>query len=188
LPLLLLAALPLAAAAQTNSPAPAQPAQPKSSPAAPAQAAPAEVANISYNLTMPIDEFLDEVYAPLVGRAQLRAAPPTMTNVPNNQPRIIGPDGQIRVVPSIPPKTIDPALLITIRTEKALTKSEAIRALEDAMAKKGFTILPVGEKFFKVFLHGAEWPEGGPRLSRGVFLSRTLTCAIAHEIQPMKTI
>jgi type II secretory pathway component GspD/PulD (secretin) len=51
-------------------------------------------------------------------------------------------------------------VLITLKTVHDLTRSEAIKAVEDAMAKQGFTIVQIGEKFFKVLYKGDEWPAG----------------------------
>jgi type II secretory pathway component GspD/PulD (secretin) len=116
----LLLALPLVSAAQTNSSTPPQPSQPISPPANPAPAAPAEEANLTFNFTLPIGQFLEEVYAPLVGRTPLRA-PNTPTNT-----------------------------FITLNVWKPLTKSQAIMALEAEMGMNGITVVPMGEKFFKV--------------------------------------
>ena len=79
-----------------------QPSQPM--PAAPASAAPAEVADIKYNWTMPVEQVLDDIYAPLVGRTPLQAVAGA----------------------SAVPKDA----LITLHTQADLTKSEAIMALE----------------------------------------------------------
>jgi len=130
----LLLALPLLSAAQTNSPAPPQPSQPMTSPSNPAPAAPAEEANIKFDWSMPVAEVLDDIYAPLVRRTWLRGAP------------ALGLD--------------NPGVLITLKTMHDLTRSEAIKAVEDEMSKKGFTIVPIGEKYFKVLYKGDEWPDG----------------------------
>jgi type II secretory pathway component GspD/PulD (secretin) len=151
------------------------------SPAAPAPAQPAEVAEISYSLTaFPIQQLLDEIYAPLVGRTQLRAPPSTTADARDHQPPVIAPDGQVRVVPSTTTKPIDPDLVITLKTEHPLTKSEAIRALEDAMANKGLIIVPVGEKYFKVVtgatgpaaLGGDSLNAAGPLPKEGNFITK----------------
>ena len=123
-----LLALPLATAAQTNAPAPA-PAPP---PAAPA---PPEPADIHYNWTMPIEQLLDEVYAPLVGRTPFRA------------------NAGAEAVPK--------DALITLKTQSDLTKSEAIMALETVMGMNGITVVPIGDKFFKVVTEATAPTEGG---------------------------
>jgi len=137
-----------AAAAPGSSPAAApvnaagtmpQPPQPGVTPtnrapaaaAAPAFAAPLEEANIKYNWSMPVEEVLDEIYAPLVGRTPLRA-------------------------PTVPKDT-----LITLKTVKDLTRTEAIMALEAEMGMNGITVVPMGDKFFKVVLEANAPPAGG---------------------------
>ncbi|MGA2557675.1 MAG: secretin N-terminal domain-containing protein, partial [Verrucomicrobiota bacterium] len=164
----LLMALPLAAAAQTNAPFPvppqagtpiqprtnrpplstnipspdaaptpaanaattaAQPAPPPPIPAPRAPVAPAapatppEPADIKYNFTMPFDEVLDTIYAPLIGRTPLRGG------------------GSMAV---------DKGTLLTLKTQTDLTRSEAIMALETIMGMNGITVVPIGDKFFKV--------------------------------------
>ena len=148
----ILLALPLAAAAAqpTNLPVPPQPPLPpmpgrSTAPAAnsasnvpparrntPAAASAAsfaaadpsfpEVANLEYNLTMPVDQLLDEIYAPLVGRTPIRA-------------------------PAVNKDTI-----ITLKTvkEHPLTRREAIMALETILGLNNITIVNIGDKFFKV--------------------------------------
>ena len=172
----LLMALPLAAAAQTNIPAPGQPQsgrpiqtrprplpstnnvspaaatappaipdssaaavpanaadnaaqlpqlpQPVALPPNPAPSAAPEPADIHYNFTMPFEQVLDEIYAPLIGRTPLRAA-----------------SGGLAV---------DKGALLTLKTQSDLTKSEAIMALETVMGMNGITVVPIGDKFFKV--------------------------------------
>ena len=92
-----------------------------------------EQANIQYNWSMPVEQVLDEIYAPLVGRTPLRA-------------------------PSVPKDT-----MITLNTEKPLTKTEAIQALEGAMGMNGITVVPMGDKYFKVVLE-ANAPQAGGTL------------------------
>jgi general secretion pathway protein D len=43
-----------------------------------------------------------------------------------------------------------PATVITLRTQTALTKKEAIQALDAVLALNGVSVIPVGEKFVKV--------------------------------------
>jgi len=149
----LLLALPLLSACQTNSSAPSQPSQPKSSPAAPAAPAPGEEANIRYNWSMPVEQMLDQIYAPLVGRTWLREVPPQ--GQVNPIPPLRRGEGGLREVPP-PPREVNPGVLITLRPEHLMTKSEAKRAIEDELAKKGLIIVPIGEKYFKVLFKGAE--------------------------------
>jgi hypothetical protein len=120
----LLMALPLAAAAQTNSPGQAQTSQPTNSPPNPAPADPAEIANIMYNFSMPLEFVLNEIYGPLVERTYLREPSGTMVGLKD--------------------------VLITLHTKTPLTKSEAIQALEELTRMNGFFVVPVGEKSFKV--------------------------------------
>jgi general secretion pathway protein D len=119
--------------------APAQPAAdaavpPVPAPAPAAPAAPPEEPYIKYNWTMPIEEVLDEIYSPLVGRTPLRA---------NVGPAAVSKDTQI-----------------TLKTQ-LLTKSEAIMALETIMGMNGVTVVPMGDKFFKVVTDTAASSQGG---------------------------
>ena len=84
---------------------------------------PAEIADIMYNLDMPAEQVLHEIYARLVGRTQIE----TLTG----------------------PEAIDRGRLISLHTPSPVTKSTAIKALETVMAANGITIVPVGDKFFK---------------------------------------
>jgi general secretion pathway protein D len=140
----LLLGLPLLSACQTNSSAPAQPSQPMTSASndgrqfklspvgqsqqamtSPARPAPAEEANLDFNFNMPLRQFLEKVYAPLVGRTPLRS-PNTPTNA-----------------------------FITLKVSKPLTKTDAIEALETVLGMNGFAVVPVGDKFFKVVVTGS---------------------------------
>ena len=85
---------------------------------------PAEIADITYNFNMPLEKVVDEIYAPLVNRTALYAAS--------------GPAG------------IDRGTLITLHTPSPVTKSDAIKLLEAAMAVRGVTVVPVGDKSFEV--------------------------------------
>jgi len=85
---------------------------------------PAEIADIMYNLNMPLEKVVDEIYAPLVNRTALYAR-----------------NG---------PATIDRGMLITLHTPSPVTKSDAIKLLEAAMAVSGVTVVPVGDKSFEV--------------------------------------
>jgi type II secretory pathway component GspD/PulD (secretin) len=145
--------------AATNSAAEmlAQPAQPATSPdnpaaaalavpaapvaANPAPAAPAEPADITYHWTMPIEQLLDEIYAPLVDRTPLRA---------NTGAAAVPKDA-----------------LVTLYTQHPLTKSEAIEALETVMGMNGITVVPIGTKFFKVVTDTAA-PQMGGNLTSNV--------------------
>jgi len=84
----------------------------------------AEVADITYNFNMPLEKVVDEVYAPLVNRTPLYAG-----------------NG---------PAAIDRGILITLHTPSPVTKSEAIKLLEAAMAVRGVAVVPVGDKSFEV--------------------------------------
>jgi general secretion pathway protein D len=84
-----------------------------------------------YNWTMPVEEILDTIYAPLIGRTPLRA-------------------------PGLPLTTT-----LTLKTQSKLTKAEAIQALETIMGMNGITIVPIGEKFFKVVAEGVAPQMGG---------------------------
>ncbi|MEP6662351.1 MAG: secretin N-terminal domain-containing protein [Verrucomicrobiota bacterium] len=90
-----------------------------------------EVANISYNLVMPLEQLLDKIYAKLVGKTLLRA--PTL---PVTQP-------------------------ITLKTEGDLTHTEAVTALETILGMNGITVIPIGEKFIKVTLEANAGQQGG---------------------------
>jgi len=98
--------------------------QPVALPPNPAPSAAPEPADIHYNFTMPFEQVLDEIYAPLIGRTPLRAA-----------------SGGLAV---------DKGALLTLKTQSDLTKSEAIMALETVMGMNGITVVPIGDKFFKV--------------------------------------
>ena len=96
-------------------------------PAAPNAASPKppeEPADISYNFTMPAQNVLDEVYGPLVGRTPIYA--------------------------TVGPEAIPSHELITLKTQSPITKSEAIKALENVLAMSGIVVVPEGDKFFKV--------------------------------------
>ncbi len=73
---------------------------------------------------MPFEQVLDEIYAPLIGRTPLRAAAGGLA--------------------------VDKGALLTLKTQSDLTKSEAIMALETVMGMNGITVVPIGDKFFKV--------------------------------------
>src|ERR1019366_3732948 len=45
---------------------------------------------------------------------------------------------------------VDKGALLTLKTQSPLTKSEAIMALETVMGMNGITVVPIGDKFFKV--------------------------------------
>ena len=141
--------LPVTPSASTEKPATnaadaaTAPPQPTAAPAAPASAdatnataaAAPEPADIHYNITMPVEEVLDEIYAPLVGRTPLRA--------------VVG-------AAAVPKDA-----LITLKTQSDLTKSEAIMALETVMGMNGITVVPIGDKFFKVVTEAAAVGSGG---------------------------
>lgn len=86
-------------------------------------AAAPEPANISYNWTMPVDQVLD-IYAQLVGRTALHT--------------------------SAGPMAVVGTSTITLKTQSPLTHTEAVQALETILGMNGITIVPIGEKFFKV--------------------------------------
>ena len=115
------------------------PPQPAATRPNPAPAAPPEPADIDYHWSMPVEEVLEDIYAPLVGRTPFRAN--------------IG--GQ-----AIPKDT-----LITLKTYSKLTKSEAIIALETVMGMNGITVVPIGDKFFKVVPITAASTVGGTSTS-----------------------
>jgi general secretion pathway protein D len=153
----LLLALPLASDAQTNSSAPSQPSPPAAPPSPPA-----EVANILYDFTMPVQQVLDEVYAPLVARTLLR--PPGVNN--------------------------DTLIKLNTDPRHPMTKSQAIISLETAMEMKGVHIVPVGEKFFKVVivatgsealgLVSSNAPSGVP--STGKFITKIVQLKYADQV------
>jgi len=113
------AAAPVAAAATM-----VQPPQPGAISPNPPPVAPPEPADIKYNWSMPVEEVLENVYAPLVGRTPLRA--------------------------NVGDKAIPKDTLISIKTTSDLTKSEAIMVLETLMGMNGITVVPIADKFFKV--------------------------------------
>jgi len=135
-------------------------------PAAAVPAAPAEEANIKYNWSMPVEEMLDEIYAPLVGRTPLRA-------------------------PTVPKDT-----LITLKTVHDLTKTEAIMALEAEMGMNGITVVPMGDKFFKVVLEANAPPAGGTIISNasaslpdlGKFITEVVQLKYADPDQVVKAL
>src|SRR5208283_3604326 len=61
--------------------------------------------------------------------------------------------------------TFPKASLITLKTETNLTKTEAIMALETVMGMNGITIVPIGDKFFKVVVEANAATEGGLMIS-----------------------
>ena len=86
---------------------------------------PAEIADIKYNVNgMPLEQVVNEIYAPLVNRTPLYA--------------VSG------------PAAIDRRAMIAFHTLSPVTKSDAIKLLEAAMAVSGVTIVPVGDKSFEV--------------------------------------
>jgi general secretion pathway protein D len=129
-------------------------------------AAPAEEANIKYNWSMPVEEMLDEIYAPLVGRTPLRA-------------------------PTVPKDT-----LITLKTVHDLTRTEAIEALEAEMGMNGITVVPMGDKFFKVVLEANAPPAGGTMTSNaslalpdlGKFITEVVQLKYADPDQVVKAL
>ena len=115
------------AEAAANNPAPvaAQPPLPAASSTIPAPAAVKEERYIRFHWTMPIEQVLEDIYAPLVERTPLRAAQGAAGAIPKDA-------------------------LITLNTYRDLTKSEAILALETVMGMNGVTVVPIGDEFFKV--------------------------------------
>jgi len=85
--------------------------------------------------SMPIDELLDNIYAPLVGKTLLRSG--------------------------TGPAAIPGTATITLKTQKPLTKSEAIIALETVLGMNGVSIVPLGDKFAKVVAEAAVGSAGG---------------------------
>jgi general secretion pathway protein D len=86
---------------------------------------------------MPVDQVLD-IYADLVGRTALHT--------------------------SAGPMAVAGTSTITLKTQRDLTKTEAIQALETILGMNGITIVPIGEKFFKV-VSEATAPGGGGNYS-----------------------
>jgi general secretion pathway protein D len=84
---------------------------------------------------MPFEQVLEEIYAPLIGRTALRQ--------------------------TVGPAAVDKTSLLTLSTKTDLTKSEAIMALETLMGMNGITIVPIGDKFFKVVTDTAAGRQGG---------------------------
>jgi type II secretory pathway component GspD/PulD (secretin) len=84
---------------------------------------------------MPFEEVLDTIYAPLIGRTPLRQ--------------------------STGPAAVDKGALLTLKTATDLTKSEAIMALETLMGMNGITVVPIGDKFFKVVTDTTAGRQGG---------------------------
>ncbi|HWD17859.1 MAG TPA: secretin N-terminal domain-containing protein [Verrucomicrobiae bacterium] len=85
--------------------------------------------------SIPVDQLLDTVYAPLVGRTLLRA--------------------------TAGPSAVAGTTTITLKTQHALTKTEAIVALETVLGMNGITIVPLGDKFAKVVAEAAAGQAGG---------------------------
>jgi len=122
-------ALPLAAIAQTNSSAPPQPSQPAASPAQPA-----DEAKYTFNLNMPVTEFLDKIYAPLVGRTPIRT----------------------------PGVNKDTAITLETVKEHPLTRPQAIMAMESILGMNNITVVNVGDKYFKVVTEARAPAAAGP--------------------------
>jgi general secretion pathway protein D len=93
-----------------------------------------EPANISYNINMPVDEVL-EIYAQLIGRTPLHTA--------------------------TGPMAVNGTTPITLKTQSPLTRSEAIQALETILGMNGITVVPDGDKFFKVVSDGSAFTAAG---------------------------
>jgi general secretion pathway protein D len=84
-----------------------------------------EKADINYNFpAIPVEQLLDDVYAPLVGRTLFRAGSGT--------------------------EAIPATATVTLKTESPLTRTEAIVALETVLGMNGITVVPIGDKFAKV--------------------------------------
>ncbi len=90
-----------------------------------------EVANIEYNFQQMPLEQILKLYSELVGRTLLRAP------------------------------TLQGTLQISLTTHSALTKTEAITALEAIFGMNGVTIVPIGEKFAKVVVEAQAGTAGG---------------------------
>jgi general secretion pathway protein D len=118
--------VPRTNAAAAVPPSPAAPVTP-AAPAAPAPgdavAAAPEPADIQYDWTMPVDQVLD-IYADLIGRTALHTG-----------------SG---------PMAVAGTSTITLKTHGKLTHKEAVQALETILGMNGISVVPIGEKFFKV--------------------------------------
>ena len=126
-----------------------------------------EEATIIYNFpATPIEQILTE-YATLVNRTLFRAGQGASA-VPAN-------------------------LIITLKTQNPLTRSEAIMALETILGMNGVTIIPIGEKFAKVVIEASAPQAGGapttedskhlPDAGRFVTQIVQLKYALAQDIQ-----
>jgi type II secretory pathway component GspD/PulD (secretin) len=139
---------PVAAAAQAPNPPASATNAPATATNAPARpplvAVPPEPADISYSFTMPVEQVV-EIYAKLVARTPFRA--------------VAG------------PQSVAATSLVTLKTESPLTHTEAIQALETVLGMNGITIVPIGEKFFKVVSEATAPMAGGVIISN---LSATL--------------
>jgi general secretion pathway protein D len=88
-----------------------------------------------------------------------------------------------------------PAGVITLKTQTALTKTEAIQALDSVLALNGITMIPVGEKFVKALPEGqvmsaaTKWTEGSKDdlPEAGEFVTRIVSVKNAKpsEVQPV---
>jgi Mg-chelatase subunit ChlD len=94
-----------------------------------------EPANISYNFSgVPVEQVLD-TYGKLVGRTLLKS-----TTGPADVPK---------------------DATITLKTEKPLTRSEAIESLETILGRNGVTVVNIGDKAAKVVIDTMAGKEGG---------------------------
>jgi general secretion pathway protein D len=101
-----------------------------------ADGSPVEAATENYDIpAMTVDQLLDSIYAPLVGRTLLRA--------------------------TAGPGAVAGNTTITLKTQKPLTRSEAIIALETVLGMNGITIIPIGDKFAKVVAEASAGAAGG---------------------------
>ena len=95
-----------------------------------------EKAEITYEFpAVPVEQLLNEIYAPLVGRTLLMAG-----------------SG---------PEAVPTTATLTLKTESPLTKTEAIVALETVLGMNGISVVPIGDKFAKVIPSPAAGGAGG---------------------------
>ena len=104
----------------------------------------AEPANIHFDFSMPMEKVLNEVYGPLIGRTPLRQ--------------------------SLETNAVDMGELLTLKNKTDLTKSEAIKALETIIGMNGITVVPVGDKFFKVVQEVTAPMAGGLAHTNGIIV------------------
>jgi general secretion pathway protein D len=95
-----------------------------------------DTADITYDFpAVQVEQLLNEIYAPLVGRTLLMAG-----------------SG---------PEAVPTTATVTLKTESPLTRTEAIVALETVLGMNGISVVPIGDKFAKVIPSPSAGGAGG---------------------------